>query len=150
MQATHVPNPTGTDDTVRQPAVTPTTYGTIELTAAADQTGKEGYFVEIDANQAASVCNNLFDFPFGVILTGAAEGGASLVAICAGGFAGTVRVKLNATPGTVKIGTHLQLAADGTAKADAGAGSRNLVAQALEAGGANALILAALYRPISL
>ena len=122
----------------------------ITLTPAADQTGKEGYLVEVDANEKASVIDSISDLPFGVILEGAPTTGKSSIAVAAGGFHGTVRLKLDAAPGTVKTGTWLQSTATGTVKADAGAGSRVLIAQALEAGAANELIEAILFKPISL
>lgn len=121
----------------------------IALTPAADQTGKEGYAVELSTGQA-SVCNATTDLPFGVITDGAATTGKSSVAVCAGGFAGTVRIKLGATPGTVNAGTLLQLNADGTANADAGSGSRVVFAQALESGAADELVEAVLFKPLSL
>ena len=90
------------------------------------------------------------DLPFGAILEGAGTTSKSSIAVAAGGFRGTVRLKLDATPGTVKTGTLLQTTATGTVKADAGSGSRVLIAQALEAGNANELIEAVLFKPISL
>lgn len=125
----------------RQNAVLP-------LPAAADHTGLEGYFIELDSGEAA-VCNSAADIPFGIILTGGPSSDA--VATCAGGFAGTVKVKVTGTsPGTIVAGTMLTLKADGTVQADAGSGARVQVAQALEAGAAGELIEAVLIKPVAL
>lgn len=121
----------------------------LALTPAADQTGKEGYFVDLDASERATLIDAATDLPFGVLLEGAAATGKSSIAVGSGGFRGAVRVKLGATPGTVKAGTLLQLNADGTAKADAGSGQRVVVAQALESGAASELIAAVLFKPVS-
>jgi hypothetical protein len=122
----------------------------LTLTPAADQTNKEGYLVDVDASGNATLIDATADLPFGVILEGAPVTGKSSVALAAGGFRGTVRVKLGAAPGTVKAGTLLQTNNDGTVRADAGTGARVLVGQALEAGAANELIEAVLYKPASL
>lgn len=122
----------------------------LALTPAADQTGKEGYLVDIDATEKAALIDATTDLPFGAILEGASATGKSSIAVAAGGFRGTVRLKLDATPGTVKTGTLLQTTATGTVKADAGSGSRVLIAQALESGNADELIEAILFKPISL
>jgi hypothetical protein len=124
--------------------------GIVALTPAADQTGKEGYLVDVDSNEKATLIDATTDLPFGVILEGAATTSKSSIATAAGGFKGTVRLKLDATPGTVKTGTLLQTTGTGTVKADAGSGSRVLIAQALESGAANELIEAVLFKPISL
>jgi hypothetical protein len=122
----------------------------VALTPAADQTGKEGYLVDVDATEKATLIDATTDVPFGAVLEGATLTGKSSVAVAAGGYRGTVRLKLDAAPGTVKTGTLLQTTATGTVKADAGSGSRVLVAQALESGNANELIEAILFKPISL
>jgi hypothetical protein len=114
----------------------------------ADQTGKEGYFVKLDTSGYATVVSATTDVPFGVIVDGAALLGKSGIAVGSGGFRGTVRVKLDASPGTVLAGSFLQVTATGTVKADALTGSRVIVAQALEAGAANELIEAVLFKPL--
>jgi hypothetical protein len=122
----------------------------ISLIPTADHTGKEGYLVDVDATEKAALIDATTDLPFGVILEGATTSGKSAIAVAAGGFKGTVRVKLGATPGTVKAGVILQTNSDGTVRADAGTGSRVLTAQALESGAAGELIEAILFKPISL
>ena len=117
----------------------------LALTPAADHTGKEGYFVELTGGEAAIV-NAATDVPHGVILEGFPVAGAAKdsIAISAGGFSGTVKVKLS---GAVSNGDLLELAADGTVVADSGAGARVLVAQALEDGADEELIEAVLFKP---
>lgn len=122
----------------------------IALTPTADHTGKEGYLVDVDATEKAALIDATTDLPFGVILEGATTAGKSAIAVGVGGFKGTVRVKLGATPGTVKVGVLLQTNNDGTVRADAGTGSRVLAGQALESGAAGELIEAVLFKPISL
>lgn len=117
----------------------------LPMTPAADQTGKEGYFVE-GSPASASICNNAADVPVGVILEGRDTTGKSSVALP--GFAGTVKAKVTGTsPGTIVFGTKLQLKSDGTVQADAGTGARVLTAVALESGAANELIEARLIEP---
>ncbi len=118
-------------------------------TPAADQTGKEGYFVKLLTDGTATVVSSTTDVPIGVIVDGAALLGKSGIAVGAGGFRGTVRVKLDASPGVVLAGTTLQITATGTVKADALTGTRVVVAQALEAGSASELIEAVLFKPIA-
>jgi len=122
----------------------------IILTPTSDHTGKEGYFVDVDATEKAALIDATTDLPFGVILEGATTAGKSAIAAAAGGFKGTVRVKLGAAPGTVRAGVLLQTNNDGTVRADAGTGARVLTAQALESGAAGELIEAVLFKPISL
>ncbi len=122
----------------------------LSLTPSADQTGKEGYLVDVDSSEKASLIDATTDLPFGVILEGGSTSGKSAIAVAAGGFKGTVRLKLGATPGTVKTGVLLQTNNDGTVRADAGTGSRVLTAQALESGAAGEFIEAVLFKPISL
>jgi hypothetical protein len=120
----------------------------ITLPAGADQTNKEGYLVDVDANEKATLIDATTDIPFGAILEGAAANGRSSIAVAAGGFKGTVRLKLGAAPGTIKAGTILQTNNDGTVKADTLSGSRVLAGQALESGVANELIEAILFKPV--
>lgn len=121
----------------------------ITLAAGADHTNKEGYLVDVDANEKANLIDAAADIPFGAILEGGAVNGRSSIVVAAGGFKGTVRLKLGASPGTVKTGTLLQTNTDGTVKADAGSGTRVVTGQALESGQANELIEAILFKPIS-
>jgi hypothetical protein len=114
----------------------------IPLTPAADQTDKEGYFVETSSGNAA-VSNAATDLPTGVIVDGETTSGLSSVALM--NFGGTVRVKLS---GQVAKLAKLQLASDGTVVTDATTGARVIVAQALEAGVSGDLIEAAFYGPI--
>ena len=109
------------------------------LTPAADQTGKEGYAVKIVAGEAA--LSTAHSGNFGVILDGETTSGKSTVASMAGA-SGTVKVKLDATPGTVVIGSSLRVASGGTWKLHSG--SENVCAVAVEAGVASDLIEAAL------
>jgi hypothetical protein len=111
--------------------------------AASDQRGKEGFFVDA-AGVIMAVINAA---PYGVILEGGNTGETTTVALCAGGFAGTVKVKLSASPGSVVRGSNLELDAAGTTKIATATATRVLVAQAVEAGVANELIEAVLFRP---
>lgn len=121
----------------------------ITLVAGADQTNKEGYLVDVDINEKANLIDAAADIPFGAIVEGGGAGGRTSIAVSAGGFRGTVRLRLSAAPGTVRAGTLLQTSNDGTVKADAGTGARVVAAQALESGQANELIEAVLFKPIS-
>lgn len=118
------------------------TNAIIPIKSAADFTGLEGRFVKIVAGAAALV-TAATDAPIGVILDGAPLGKMSSIAIRGGGLAGTVKVKLDDSPGTVVLGTILEITATGTVKADTG-GSETIVAIALEAGTAGELIEAVL------
>jgi hypothetical protein len=117
----------------------------IPLVAAADQTDKEGYFVEIASNTTASICNSATDAPFGVILDGAAAAKTSSIGVL-GGLAGTVRVKLGAN--ITNLATMLQLRADGTAGPDAGTGARVLVGRPCELGSTDEKIEAVVFNPV--
>jgi hypothetical protein len=114
----------------------------IPITPAADHTGKEGYAVVIVGGEASIVTSNTAA-PIGVITEGAPTSGKDSVALIGGGLAGTVKVKLGTSPGTVNLGTYLEIKADGTFKADAGT-SGTVCALALESGAAGELIEAAL------
>ncbi|MCW5558813.1 MAG: hypothetical protein KIT22_13415 [Verrucomicrobiae bacterium] len=122
--------------------------GILPFTPAADQTGQEGLFVEV-AGGNVSVVNAATDVPLGVILEGRPTTGKSSIGLSDGGLAGTAKVKLAATPGTVVLGAYLVL--DGTTlgavKLDPGTGARVRVARALEAGAAGELIEAVLITP---
>jgi hypothetical protein len=89
------------------------------------------------------------DVVFGVITTGEPADGQDSIACSWGGFAGTVHVKLAASPGSVSDGTLLELTANGSVKASTGTAGTIIVAQALESGAANELIEAILIRPVS-
>lgn len=114
----------------------------IPVTPAEDHTGKEGYFVNAVAGEAALVTTKT-DGPIGVILDGKTTAGQSSIALRGAGLSGTVKVKLNAAPGTVIFGTLLEIAADGTVKAD-GEDTGTVVAIALESGSGGELIEAML------
>jgi hypothetical protein len=120
--------------------------GIIPVTPLADHTGKEGYALLA----TGAVCSAVTDIPLGVITEGQPTTGKDAVALCDGGLAGTVKVKLDGTPGTVVTGSYLQITATGTFKLDAGTGNRVLCARALEAGAANELIEAVLFKPTAL
>jgi hypothetical protein len=114
----------------------------IPITPAADHTGKEGYAVVIVDGKSSIVTSNTAA-PIGVITEGADTTGKDSVALIGGGLAGTVKVKLGTSPGTVVLGTYLEIKADGAFKADAGT-SGTVCALALETGAAGELIEAAL------
>lgn len=112
------------------------------LTPLADHTGLEGYFVLATGAVVSSATATL---PLGVITEGQPVTGKDSVALH--NFAGTVKVKLGATPGSVVAGSSLVLQADGSTKLDPGTGGRIRVARALEAGVAGELIEAVLVDP---
>lgn len=126
-------------------AMLATPGGVIRGSSAADLSGKKGYFVEFNSGNI-QLADNAADLPIGVLGDGDATGG-SVVTTAA---PGTVKVKLDSTPGTVNPGTFLTLAAGGTVKADAGTGARVQVARALESGAADELIEAILVEPVAL
>lgn len=117
----------------------------LAMTPNEDQRGKEGYAVKVSSGKAALVTGDT-DTPIGVILDGENTDGQSSVAI-ADALPGTIRVKLNSSPGTVTIGTYLTIASDGTFKA--AVSNKTQCARALESGSANELIEAVLHRPIT-
>jgi hypothetical protein len=114
----------------------------LPLIPAADYTGKEGYFVKIVSGEA-SLCTGTTDAPIGVITEG--DAAQVSVALIGAGLSGTVKVKITATtPGTIVLGSPLELAAeDGTVKLGTGGGA-TVVAVALESGAAGELIEALL------
>lgn len=124
------------------------TLAVLPLAANEDHTGKEGCVVKALNGKAALITNGASDQPFGVILDGGTTAGKSSVAVC-DACSGTVRIKLDATPGTVVLGTYLVPTNTGTVKADPGTGTRMVFARALEAGSANELIEALLFHPIA-
>lgn len=120
----------------------PRSNAIIPITPAADHSGKEGYAVKIVSGEAALVTANT-DAPVGVIIEGQDTTGKDSVALIGSGLSGTVPVKLSASPGTVNLGTYLEIVADGTFKADAGT-SGTVCAMALESGTAGEIIEAVL------
>ena len=115
------------------------------LTPTADHTGLEGYFI---LPTGALVSSATAALPLGVITEGMPTTGKDAVALQ--NFAGTVKVKLSATPGAVIAGSSLVLdgTTQATAKLDPGTGTARIrVARALEAGVAGELIEAVLVDP---
>jgi hypothetical protein len=119
----------------------------VALTPTADHTGLEGRAVKNSSGSAALIAGAT-EIPIGVITEGQPTTRKDAVALM--GFGGTVKVKLDATPGTVVAFSYLVTTATGTAKLDPGTGNRVRFAQALEAGAANELIEARLIEPASL
>jgi len=117
----------------------------VAMTPNEDQAGKEGYAVKVSSGKAA-LCTADTDVPIGVVLDGEGTSGKSAVAVC-DACAGTVRVKLDGTPGTVGMGTYLTISATGTFKA--AVSGKTQCARALESGSADELIEAVLHRPVA-
>lgn len=112
-------------------------------TGTTDLSAKEGFFVKASSGSVALLAAAT-DIPLGCVVDGRPTSGASAVALPGA----IVRVKCDAAPGTIALGTQLQVTAAGTVKADVGAGTeRVLVAVALESGAADALIIARLREP---
>lgn len=123
------------------------TNSIIPLTPAEDQTGKHGFFVKASDNNKVAIVSAATDVPLGLIIYGESNNAGnekSAIAI-PGGLAGTYRVKLSGA--VTVIGTALQLTDDGSVVADAGTGTRVIVAKALETGAADELIEAVLIEP---
>lgn len=108
----------------------------------ADHSGLEGYAVKIVAGKAA-LCNSLNDAPIGVIVEGGNGTTADSVALIGSGLGGTVLVRLAPSPGTVGLGTYLEITDDGDFKSDVGTAG-TVCALALEAGSGRELIEAIL------
>ena len=108
----------------------------IAMTPAADMSGKEGYFIKADGSLAGAD-----ETPFGVITEVQPNGGDVSVAICSGGFAGTVKIKLgaNASKGD-DVGSDANGAGDSAAAV--------VAAQVIEDGEADELVEAVIYKPI--
>lgn len=122
----------------------------LPLTPNADHTGKDGYFVNLDANGQAALVSSASDIPFGLILEGLSTDDTDSIAV-PGGFAGTASVKLSASASPVSAGAYLVLTADGSVEQEqTGAGARVRVAKALESGTADELIEAVLIEPLAL
>lgn len=122
------------------------TLALLALVPTADHSNYEGFFVKLSGGSAALV-TSASDDVFGVIVDGQPTSGQDSIALSYGGFAGTLHVKLAASPGTVSKGTLLELTATGAVKASTGTAGTIIVAQALESGAANELIEAILVRP---
>jgi len=120
-------------------------YGLVSLTPTADHSDKRGFAVKASTGSAALIAA-ITDVPLGVITEGAPTSGKDSVAICGSGL--VVKVKLDATPGSVVLGSYLTTTATGTFVLDDAAGSRAVTARALEAGAANELIRAVLINPV--
>ena len=121
----------------------------IALKPSADLSSKKGYFVEASSGGKAAVVDAALDIPLGVVVDGTSTDARSTVALQ--NYGGTLEIKVVAsTPGTITLGTYLQLTADGTVKADVGSNKRVLVARALEKGVAAGLVEAILINPITL
>ena len=118
----------------------------LPLTPNEDHSGKEGYAAKYAAGPKAALVTGDTDIPLGVIVDGEPTTGQSTVAIC-DAAQGTVRVKLDATPGTVVLGTYLTITSTGTFKATVS--GKTQCARAMEAGAANQMIEAVLFRPIT-
>lgn len=120
----------------------------LPLEAATDLTGKVGHFVTRNG-ATVDLARAPADKPFGVLLTDGPAGSSVSVALCSGGLAGTVRVKLGAA--VVAADSFLQLDADGCAIPQILTDpSRCVCALALETGALNELIEAALFNPVTL
>lgn len=117
----------------------------LALTPTATHVDKEGYCVKASAGSVALLAADS-DEPFGVVMEGAATTAKDSVAVCGGGLC--VRVKLDATPGAVVMGSRLMSLSGGTFKLDPGSGARWIPAIALESGSAGELIEAVLVKPM--
>ena len=107
----------------------------MSITPQEDMTGLEGHFV--DANGALTALDAP---PFGVITEVLPNGGDISVAVCAGGFSGTV---------TVKLAENLQRGAlvGSSENGQSSALSTILAAQLLEDGQEGELCEAVIFRP---
>ncbi len=114
----------------------------IPLTPTADHTGLEGYAVK-NSSGSAALGTAVTDVPVGVITEGSPVAGKDSVALT--GFAGTVKVKLSSSPGSVVAFSNLEMHTNGTANLASGTTGRVIYAQALESGAANELVEARLY-----
>lgn len=116
-----------------------------------DTFGKEGYPIDQNSDGTVDLCQDAEgNPPFGILLLGAKHPGRVMVAVAAGGLAGTVRVKLAqpvTAPGTLlKLVDTAGLIAFGP---DPGTGTRIIMAQALETGAAGELIEAVIFKPVT-
>lgn len=121
----------------------------IALLCAADLSTKKGFFVKKGADDSTvALVTGATDASLGVVLDGQPAGGHNAIAFP--GCGGVVLAKVGGTPGTIGLGTKLQLNADGTVSADDGSGARRLVAEALESGTTDELIRVRLIEPVVL
>ena len=125
----------------------PRTNAILPFPHVADFTGKEGYFVTINAGAVSLYATADSLSPFGVITSGSTANTESSIAISAGGVAGTVTLLVKTGAAAIVAGDYLQVADGGTIEKDAGTGTRTLVAVALEAGSAGDIIESALITP---
>lgn len=108
--------------------------------------GKEGYAATL-IDGKAYVADDPASSPFGVIVE--AGDTQATIAACAGGLAGTVRVKLAAAVTIIGRDLSLVSTAQGCAFGPApGTGARVILAQSLETGAIGELIEAILFKPI--
>ena len=124
----------------------------LPFTPARDLTGLEGQFVFINGDGVLDLYHYYYGgptsgAPFGVILVGSNVDEKTSVAIAAGGFSGTLKLKLSAA---VNLGDTLEIINTGMVRADQESGARTLVGVALESGVADELIEAVIFRPIEL
>jgi hypothetical protein len=122
--------------------------GIVALVPNDNELGKEGYLVVVDSTNKVTLVSASTDVPYGVIIEGANTTGRSIIALIAGGYRGTARVKVNSVAGLIQPGLFLAVASNGTVKGDPTAGARVLIGQALETGASNAMIDAILFKPI--
>lgn len=125
----------------------PRTNAILPFPHVADFTGKEGYFVTINAGAVSLYATADGLSPFGAITSGSTANTESSIAISAGGVAGTVTLLVKTGAAAIVAGDYLQVADGGTIEKDAGTGTRTLVAVALEAGTAGDIIESALITP---
>ena len=120
----------------------------LPIASSVDLTGKEGCLVVFDAGNLI-LATDPSESVFGVIQVGAKAGIPSSIAVCAGGLAGTVKIKL-ADPVTA-VGTLLMAGGEtGEAYPASGTAPNKVFAQALETGVADEQIEAVLFKPIAL
>lgn len=115
----------------------------VQLTAAADHSGKEGCFVAISAGKAAlTTAHSTAADTFGVIISGSPKDVQEVIALP--GHSGIVEVALHSGASTVTVGTRLYLGASGTVTTGE---TGTLVAIALANGTAGHLVEARLVEP---
>ena len=124
------------------------TNAILSYEASADTTGGVGRFVILTAPDKVALVSGPNVKPFGLLLTDGKAGERVAVAICAGGLAGTVRVK--AQVAVPNAGVDLLIIPNGAVAPDSGSGARVLVAHALETASPGELFEAVLFRPVVL
>lgn len=121
----------------------------VTLHTVADLTGKEGVFVKPHTDGVSvDVIAAATDVPLGIVNSEAPAGSSTAEVLISDAFAGTTRVKLGATPGTVKLGVYGALNADGTVSADPGTGARVIVCRFLETGAGGERVEAVIFKPV--